>query len=377
MKVCYLTSGLSHRDGWSRYSLKVVEGMLKQGVEPLVLTPTDSGESELSGVTHHPVLLPLFSGGRLTSLRMLALRSRVQRYAVECELVHCLVEPFALLASLASARKPIVITAHGTYAVDHLARWPLSYIQKWAYRRAESIVCVSRFTECEILRRVKLVNTMVLRNGVDYEALHRNVTGVKSGDGLVILSVGALKPRKGYDISIHAVAEARKSIPDLRYIIIGDLGMAGYVERLRVLVSQLGLENTVHLLGQVSETELRGWYHRCDLFLLTPVQVGGAFEGFGLVYLEAAACGKPAVGSQSGGVPEAVVDGLTGLLVPEGDVKATADAIVRLLSDPDLSGRLGRAGQERTREFSWEAYAQRLERVYKDVLARGSGLKWD
>jgi len=190
-----------------------------------------------------------------------------------------------------------------------------------------------------------------------------------------VLSVGALKPRKGYDVSIRAIAEVRKTIPTLRYVVIGDPSASEYVSHLQALVTALGLDDAVHFLGQVSDAELGDWYHHCDLFLLTPVQSKGAFEGFGLVYLEAGACGKPVVGSQSGGVPDAVIDGQTGLLVPEGDAEATANAIARVLSDLGLSKKLGRAGQKRARELSWEAYAQQLERVYQDVLARRSRQK--
>lgn len=371
MRICYLTSALSCRDGWGRYSLKVVESISKRGVDPVVLTSRTGDQSDLPGVEPRPVLQPLFSGQSLVSLRMFGSCPQVRKWARGCDLIHCLVEPYAPLAVLASAGSPVVMTAHGTHAVSPLVRWPVSCIQKWAYRRAERIVCVSRFTESEILKRVKLSNTVVIPNGVDYGGLQECGTGRTSGDNaLVVLSVGALKSRKGYDVSIRAVAQARQAIPNLRYAIIGNAEDAEYTIRLRTLVVELGLEDAVHFLGQVSEAELRDWYHRCDLFLLTPVRAGMAFEGFGLVYLEAGACGKPVIGSRSGGVSDAVIDGQTGLLVPEGDVEATANAIVHVLSNPDLSKRLGQAGQERARELSWDAYARRLEEVYQDALVQ-------
>jgi phosphatidylinositol alpha-1,6-mannosyltransferase len=259
----------------------------------------------------------------------------------------------------------------GTHAVLPL-RHPLKGIGfRLAYKNAAKVVCISEFTRRRILEHVRLDNTMVIPLGVDSDFFQSTTTRIYDRkDFPLVLSVGALKPRKGYDVSIRAIVKASKAIPNLRYVIVGDLGDSEYVGHLRALTTELGLDDVVSFLGQVSETELRDWYHRCDLFLLTPVQVGEAFEGFGLVYLEAGACGKPVVGSRSGGVPDAVLDGQTGLLAPEGDVKATADAIVRLLSDPDLARRLGQAGQERARELSWEAYAQRLERVYQDVLAQ-------
>ncbi|MGA9348241.1 MAG: glycosyltransferase family 4 protein [Anaerolineae bacterium] len=376
MKVCYLTSDLSHHDGWGRYSLKVVEGALRRGLEPVVLTSMSTGQAKPSGVEVHPMLIPVFSGKNLVSLRMFGAWSQVRRYATGCDLVHCLVESYAPLAALGSWGRPYVISGVGTYAVLPL-RHPLKGIGfRFIYKNAAKVVCISEFTRRRILEHVRLDNTMVIPLGVDSDFFQSTTTRVHDRkDFPLVLSVGALKPRKGYDVSIRAIVEASKAIPNLRYVIVGDPGASEYVSHLRALITELGLDDVVSFLGQISETELRDWYHRCDLFLLTPVQVGGAFEGFGLVYLEAGACGKPVVGSRSGGVPDAVLDGQTGLLAPEGDVKATADAIVRLLSDPDLSSRFGRAGQERARELSWEAYAQRLERVYQDVLAQRSRRK--
>jgi len=373
VRVCYLTSALSHHDGWGRYSLKVVESVLQRSIEPVVLTPVSASEGEISGIELHPILIPLFSGRSLASLRMFGVWSQVRRYAASCDLIHCLVEPYAPLAALGSWRRPYIISGVGTYMVLPLEH-PLKSIGfRFVYRNAARIVCISEFTRHRILEHLHLDNTVVIPLGVDSDFFQSTPTCVhERKDFPLVLSVGALKPRKGYDVSIRAIAKARKAIPNLRYVVIGDQGAFGYVSHLRMLITELGLDGAVRLLGQVSEAELRDWYQRCDLFLLTPVQVGGAFEGFGLVYLEAGACGKPAVGSRSGGVPDAVIDGQTGLLVPEGDVEAAANAIVQVLSDPDLSRRLGQAGRERARGLSWEVYAQRLERVYQGALERRS-----
>lgn len=374
MKVCYLTSALSHHDGWGRYSLRVVKSVLQRGIEPVVLTSVGKSEEELSGVELDPVLVPLFSGTSLVSLRMFGAWPQVRRYAAGCDLLHCLVEPYAPLAALASWGRPYIISGVGTHAVLPLEHPLKSVGFRLIYRKAAKVVCISEFTRRRILEHVSLDNTVVIPLGVDSDFFQDiPVPASSKKDFPIVLSVGALKPRKGYDVSIRAVAIARKLVPNLRYVIIGDSGGSEYAGYLRLLVTELGLGDVVRFLGQVSEAELKARYYSCDLFLLTPVQEGVAFEGFGLVYLEAGACGKPVVGSRSGGVPDAVVDGQTGLLVPEGDVEATADAIVRLLSDPDLSSRLGRAGQERARELSWEAYAQRLEKVYQDALTQRSG----
>jgi len=336
----------------------------------------EARKGELSEIELRPILIPLFSGKNLTSLRMFGAWSQVRRYTTDCDLVHCLVEPYAPLAALSSWGRPYIISGVGTHAVLPLEH-PLKGIGfKLIYRNAAKVVCISEFTRRRILKHVSLDNTVVIPLGVDSVFFQSTPTCTYGGkDSPLVLSVGALKPRKGYDVSIRAIAEVRKTIPNLRYVVIGDPSASEYVSHLQALVTALGLDDAVHFLGQVSDAELGDWYHHCDLFLLTPVQSKGAFEGFGLVYLEAGACGKPVVGSQSGGVPDAVIDGQTGLLVPEGDAEATANAIARVLSDLGLSKKLGRAGQKRARELSWEAYAQQLERVYQDVLARRSRQK--
>ena len=111
-------------------------------------------------------------------------------------------------------------------------------------------------------------------------------------------------------------------------------------------------------------------YHACDLFALLPRRDHGHFEGFGLVFLEANACGKPVVGTRSGGVPDAIVEGKTGFLVDEEDEEAAAAAILRVLVDPTLAEYLGDGARAWASEHSWSAYAERLVRMYQSAIER-------
>jgi phosphatidylinositol alpha-1,6-mannosyltransferase len=126
----------------------------------------------------------------------------------------------------------------------------------------------------------------------------------------------------------------------------------------------LGVEERVTFAGRVDDTTRLALYDRCDVFVMVSRQeVDGSAEGFGIVFLEAAARGKPAVGGRSGGIPDAIEDGVTGLLVDSEDPPAIADACVRLLTD----AALGAAGRARVAgQFTWEQVAARVERVLQE-----------
>jgi phosphatidylinositol alpha-1,6-mannosyltransferase len=128
----------------------------------------------------------------------------------------------------------------------------------------------------------------------------------------------------------------------------------------------------LHLRGSVGMNELVAWYHRSDVFVLLPVNVGDSFEGLGLAYLEAAAAGRACIGTRDCGASDAVIDGQTGLLVAQGDAGAAAGAIVRLLEDKQLRTHMGEAGRRRAEHLSWARLAERLQVEYARLAASRS-----
>ena len=369
MKVCYLTTELSTKHGWGRYSIEVIKGVLKRGIEALVISSANSRENELPEVTNYPILTPLFSGARLTSLRIPGDFFKVRNLISNCDLIHCMAEPYAPLTAIASKGKPYIISGVGTYAVAPLNRLIQGLLLKHTYRKASKIVCISRFTESQILKKVKLHNTVVVPLGVDYNAYQCPAFQRKQDDSFVVLSVGAVKPRKGYDVSIEAIAKVREAIPTIKYYIIGDTAVSpGFFAHLQELVKRYNLQDTVRFLGEVPDQELIAWYHRCDLFLLTPVNVGDAFEGFGLVYLEANACGKPVIGTFNCGAEEAIIDGYNGFLVPQRDPDATGEAVKRILCDSSLAEKLGQNAREHAQRMSWDNTVDNLLKIYQELL---------
>lgn len=173
-----------------------------------------------------------------------------------------------------------------------------------------------------------------------------------SGDS-ILLTLGRLVPRKGVELVLRCLPELIVRFPDLHYVVAGD---GPYKTELQKLTAELGLLGRVRFTGQTDEPTKWGLYELCDIFVMPNRLMGGAeWEGFGIVFLEAALFGKPAVGGNNGGAPDAIVDGVTGLLVDPEDQRLLSAAVGRLLADHNLRRNMGRAAEERVRaNCSWE-----------------------
>ncbi|HET7263264.1 MAG TPA: glycosyltransferase family 4 protein [bacterium] len=190
----------------------------------------------------------------------------------------------------------------------------------------------------------------------------------------VLLTVGRLVPRKGQDTVIRLLPRLAEVVPDVVYWVAGD-GSEAERRRLAKLAAESGVAERVRFLGTVPLGELASLYSACDVFvMLNRTMPDGDVEGFGTVFLEAGACGKPVVGGRSGGAPEAVRDGVTGFLVRDGDDEAAVEVISRLLRDEALRGSLGEAGRRHAVErCSWDRAARRVAAVSLDLSPRGGG----
>jgi phosphatidylinositol alpha-1,6-mannosyltransferase len=190
-------------------------------------------------------------------------------------------------------------------------------------------------------------------------------------DGRLVVSVSRLVPRKGMDTLIEAAARLAPTRPDLTVAIAGGGRDRGRLER---LVARSGAP--VRLLGRVDDERLPALYACADVFamLCRNRWAGLEQEGFGIVFLEAAASGVAQVAGDSGGASEAVIDGTTGFVVRRPhDASAAADALARLLDDPDLRGTQGRAARERAEgEYAYGVLAARLDAALRAVEAQAT-----
>jgi phosphatidylinositol alpha-1,6-mannosyltransferase len=245
-----------------------------------------------------------------------------------------------------------------------------------ALRRADAVVTVGRYGAANLARfGVPEERIRVVYNGLDHSRFGPGDPDpvVTARHGLagkrVLLTLARLDPRKGQDQVIRAMPAILKAVPDAVYLIVGDGPDRG---RLEGLVESLSLRSHVIFAGRVPDREVCAYYRSCDLFVHpNRAMPDGDNEGFGLVFLEAGACGKPVIGGNTGGVPEAVVHGSTGLLVNGESHTEVAEAVVRILTDPELAARFGANGREWAGRFSWEAAARAFREVCAE-LARPS-----
>ena len=274
--------------------------------------------------------------------------------------------PEGLVALLVAriARVPLVVYAHG----EEITGWrkPAKFRTKvHVYRSADRIIANSDFTRGELLKLgVRPERITLIQPGVD---VARFRPGLPHGDlrsavgltqaGMLVLSVGRLSRRKGFDHTIRALARVRSQGIDAAYAVIGIGPDRDYLEG---IARECGVQPWVHLLGHVTPDDLPRWYCAADVFAMPNRKIGNDTEGFGMVFIEAAACGKASVAGREGGTADAVLEGTTGFRVDGESVDELAGALRRLLTEPELRRGMGSRGHARVQaEFSWESVARK------------------
>lgn len=364
MKILYITKTLNPKVGWGRYSKEIITRISKD-IEVTVL------DEETSGYPFERSILKECGGFRNISWLFLN-AYKIRKYAKESDLIHALDGyPYGVIGALANIglNKPLIISGVGTYSVAPLEEFFKKNLLSWAYRKSKKILCISGFTLKEIKKSLpSLSNLEAINLGVDYNKFSSYSSSAAKNEDF-ILSVGALKNRKGYHISIPAFAEAKKSYSKpIKYYIIGSQDNRRYFDLLKEIIRKYNLEDSVKFFDNLTDEELIKFYHRSLFFLLTPVNHNNDFEGFGLVYLEAGACGKAVIGSLDCGAEDAVQDGRTGILVPQNDIEKTGEAISALLKNLGLAEKFGKEGRIFAQKMSWENTIRNYLRIYKDAL---------
>ena len=284
-------------------------------------------------------------------------------------------------AALAAGRAAGSATACLVYGLDLVASHPLyQMLFVPAIRRIDAIVAISRNTaRLAESAGVAPERISILHPGVSVPfASARTTHSVfrerwDIGDRPVLLSVGRLTRRKGLVEFIHRVMpDLLATSPDLVFAILGGepaLGLAkssGEVRRIRRAVAERRLENHVIVAGAVDDEMVRAAYLESDLLVFPVLDLPGDVEGFGMVAVEAAAHGLPSVAFASGGVPDAVEDGVSGMLLEPGDYSGFAEAILRFLHREDRAKWRPRC-IEFAEAFSWENFGVRLRKIMGTV----------
>jgi phosphatidyl-myo-inositol dimannoside synthase len=271
----------------------------------------------------------------------------------------------ALGPRLAERGLPYLSLAHGFDLWLSLAPGAHAALRR-ATSRASAVLVCSRYVGRIVRTAVPpAVPVSVLSPGADPERFRPDVGARALRDALglgnrpLVVCVSRLVRRKGQDVLIRAMPQIRARAPDATLLIVGD----GPDRRRLEGLAREAPGASVMLVGEVAEQELAAHYAAADVFAMPcRDRLGGLeVEGWGAVFVEAAACGRPVVAGRSGGAPESLVDGRTGIVVDGRDPTGVGEAVGGLLADPDRASRMGSEGRARVeRELSWAKVAERL-----------------
>lgn len=273
---------------------------------------------------------------------------------------------------------PLVAIGHGTeFGVK---RFSERVVTRWAFGKADVVISVSQFTR-GLMQSLGVCprRELVICNGADdrqFYCLPPSIVFQARRDLVpqaehLLLTVGSVTERKGQETVIRALPLVLRQFPRTHYLMAG---LPVLQPILSTLATQIGVQKHVHFLGRLEPDQLLRTVNASDVFLMTSrTTATGDCEGFGIAIVEAAFCGKPSVVSANSGPAEAIVDGITGLTVPERDERSTARAICRLLADPALRCQMGHAARERAlREQTWGACLRKYDQLLCELVSQAS-----
>ena len=285
--------------------------------------------------------------------------------------------PIAAYRYANKKKKPFVVTYHGDGQWiwgDFIKRMSVYFYQKYLLdkilARADVIISPSEYfiDESRVLGKYR-DKIIVIPNGVNVDEFDFGHSKKECRERLalplddeIILFLGTLSPHKGPDVLLRAMPKIIKEVPDAKLVFVGSGGMREELERLS---KKLGIEKNVKFVGFVEERMKPFYYKAADVFCLPSVM---KHESFGIVNLEAMACGVPIVASKIGGVPDVVKDGKNGLLIPPRNSEALADAIIYLLENYDIRKKMGKNGRKKVEDYSWERIAEETGKVYLSLI---------
>ncbi|MEX2213432.1 MAG: glycosyltransferase family 4 protein [Phycisphaeraceae bacterium] len=260
-------------------------------------------------------------------------------------------------------RMKVICYAHGEEITACCSSRQLKFLMHKAHKIVDLMIANSQNTVRYLANHIDPAKVVVLHPGVELSAFEGYAEAgrqwrVANGceDRLIVLTVGRLDPRKNHAAVIKAVADLSVKHPNLLYVCAGG-GQCR--EQLQRQAAELGVADRVRFPGEIDGPTKLALFGACDVFAMPAIQVGTDVEGFGMVFIEAGACGKPCVAGDSGGQPEAVIDGESGFVVDGKSAASVASALDRLLLDPSLRQRMGEAGRRRAQELDWPRVVQR------------------
>lgn len=354
--------------GIERYAQALVGALAARGVATTVLAPEhrDAPAFDASASSYRVVRYGL-SVRELGLGASLLLRARERFDATLCLQWSSLPVSVAL-RRLSNAQGPLLVVCHGKEVMPLAGRGALvtQAIRRACLREATHVIAVSQFTAERAIEAGALAERVrVINPGVDCERFSpptsREPNRFRDPDGGPhLLTVARLVERKGIDRVIAALPALIQGHPRLRYLIAGEGPDRTRLER---LVAEHGVVDHVCWLGTVGEAALPELYAAGDVFVLASRTIAGEgdVEGFGLVLLEAQACGTPVVATRSGGMPDALRHGITGELMQDDQPETIANVLGRLLGDPERRKQVAVAARQHALTQAWSEVAARVQ----------------
>ena len=368
MRIGLITSDLSTDNGWATYSQNLIRGLQARGIKTTVVCSHNSPKTDFET---YPLLPTVTPPERHTLLKCVLRSAEVRRLLSDCDIVHSTVEPYAILAASVAGRRPLFVTAHGSYVnLPRIRSFPVNQLYLRAFRRAQ-MICVSRYTAKIAMDMLPPAQVHVISNGVAVSKFAQVPPLDIGKTGPTIVAAGGIKPRKGTLQLVEAIASVREQIPQLQCLIMGppQYGSA-YTTRVQAEIERLELQDNVYILGFVDDEVKRAWFAAADVLALPALNDGWYFEGFGLVLYEAGAAGTAVVGTDGCGVADAIEHGVTGLIVSQQNIgEELPQALLQLLQHPQHAAEMGAAGRLRAKEQTWDKVAGRVIELYQDALA--------
>ena len=366
--------------GVERHVYYISRELSKRGHDVTVITtrsPKHEKLSEIKGVNicRIPIGLRIYNSH-------IPFRILVHLNSDQYDIIHAHT-PVPTIADLAALRNiakkcPFVLTYHNDITKDGIFGSIISTIYnmtvgKFLLQHSDIIISTTKTYAinskqlCKYLQKIK-----VIPNGVDDKVFNPKLDGsrIREKYGLkedckIVLFVGRLDYYKGCEYLVEAFSTVVKRMKNAHLILVGSGPLEG---RLREIANELNIADDISFAGYLKDEDLPYYYATCDVFVLPSISL---YEGFGIVQLEAMACGKPVITTTLPGVREVDVEGVATIHIPPKNKQKLAEAIIKILKDDDLATRLGKNGRELiVKKYSWSKVAKAIEQVYLEVVRR-------
>lgn len=353
MKICLVASNLNAGAGLGRMVSNIARELEDRGHE--------IGFVLGSGTSHHNFVNVTFGFKKSNLVSFAKSLWHVRKFMGHYDYIVCYdVRPAGIIATLASigTKNKVIVHSLGTYSLFLSGERLKNFLIAWVYKKAFRIFVINEFVKEKILESNKSfsfqMNQVFVPVGVETKNFLRKSDGPPIVSGDYILSVGAIKQRKGQLKVLEAFKKISAAYPDLKYVIVGSTKDShSYYQEMTSFISENKLSENVVFIENINDDELINLYTRAVFFILTPISTDKFIEGFGMVYIESALCGKTSIGTLDTGAVAAIEHMNTGLLV-NSSVDDVAGAMTKLLSDRVLRQELEKNAYTRALTFDWK-----------------------